>query len=38
MKSYSLIDFSREVGKHITVNYMMAKESVKKRLGSEAKV
>jgi len=37
MKSYSLIDFSREVGKHITVNYMMAKESVKKRLGSEAK-
>ena len=38
MKSYSLIDFSREVGKHITVNYMMAKESVKKRLRSEAKV
>ena len=38
MKSYSLIDFSREVGKHITVNYMMAKESVKKRLSSEAKV
>ena len=38
MKSYSLIDFSREVGKHITVNYMMAKESVKKRLASEAKV
>ena len=38
MKSYSLIDFSREVGKHITVNYMMAKESVKKRLGSEARV
>ena len=38
MKSYSLIDFSREVGKHITVNYMMAKESVKKRLGSAAKV
>ncbi|MDC1392591.1 tyrosine--tRNA ligase [Flavobacteriaceae bacterium] len=38
MESYSLIDFSREVGKHITVNYMMAKESVKKRLGSEAKV
>jgi len=38
MKSYSLIDFSREVGKHITVNYMMAKESAKKRLSSEAKV
>ncbi|MDC3217998.1 tyrosine--tRNA ligase [Flavobacteriaceae bacterium] len=38
MKSYSLIDFSREVGKHLTVNYMMAKESVKKRLSSEAKV
>ena len=38
MKSYNLIDFSREVGKHITVNYMMAKESVKKRLSSEAKV
>jgi len=38
MKSYSLIDFSREIGKHLTVNYMMAKESVKKRLGSESKV
>ena len=38
MKDFSLIDFSREVGKHITVNYMMAKESVKKRLSSEAKV
>ncbi len=38
MKGFSLIDFSREVGKHITVNYMMAKESVKKRLSSEAKV
>lgn len=37
MKSYSLVDFSREVGKFITVNYMMAKESVKKRLSSEAK-
>jgi len=36
MKSYSLIDFSREIGKHLTVNYMMAKESVKKRLGSES--
>jgi len=38
MKDFSLIDFSREVGKHITVNYMMAKESVRKRLSSEAKV
>ncbi len=38
MKSYSLIDFSRDIGKHLTVNYMMAKESVKKRLGSDAKV
>ena len=38
MKSFSLIDFSRDIGKHLTVNYMMAKESVKKRLGSDAKV
>lgn len=38
MKSYTLIDFSRVIGKHLTVNYMMAKESVKKRLGSDAKV
>ena len=38
MKSYSLIDFSRDIGKHLSVNYMMAKESVKKRLGSDAKV
>ncbi len=38
MKSYSLIDFSRDIGKHLTVNYMVAKESVKKRLGSDAKV
>lgn len=30
--SWSFLDFAREVGKHITVNYMMAKESVKKRL------
>lgn len=37
-KDYSLIDFSRDVGKHLTVNYMMAKDSVKKRLGSDAKV
>ena len=32
MKKFSIIDFSRDIGKHITVNYMMAKESVKKRL------
>jgi tyrosyl-tRNA synthetase len=38
MKTYSLIEFSRDIGKHITVNYMMAKESVKKRFSSEAKV
>ncbi len=35
-KDYSLIDFSRDIGKHITVNYMMSKDSVKKRLGSES--
>ena len=28
-KDYSLIDFSRDIGKHLTVNYMMAKDSVK---------
>ena len=38
MKDYTLIDFSRDVGKHLTVNYMMAKDSVKKRLGIESKV
>ena len=32
MKTFSFIDFAREVGKRITVNYMMAKDSVKKRL------
>ena len=37
-KDYSLIDFSRDIGKHLTVNYMMAKDSVKKRLGSDARV
>ena len=37
MKDYSFLEFIREIGKHITVNYMMAKDSVKKRLGSEAK-
>ena len=34
-KSISFLDFIREAGKHITVNYMMAKDSVKKRLESE---
>lgn len=38
MKEYTLIDFSRDIGKHITVNYMMSKDSVKKRLGSESQV
>ena len=38
MKGYSLIDFSSDIGKHITVNYMMSKDSVKKRLGSESQV
>ncbi|MFT4969044.1 MAG: tyrosyl-tRNA synthetase [Chitinophagales bacterium] len=35
MKDFTFIDFAREVGKRITVNYMMAKDSVKKRLGEE---
>ncbi|MCM1336899.1 MAG: tyrosine--tRNA ligase [Candidatus Amulumruptor caecigallinarius] len=35
MKSFSFIDFIRDIGKHITVNYMMAKDSVKKRLGGD---
>ncbi|MEP6675107.1 MAG: tyrosine--tRNA ligase [Ferruginibacter sp.] len=34
-KNFSFLDFIRDVGKHITVNYMMAKDSVKKRLESE---
>jgi tyrosyl-tRNA synthetase len=34
-REYSFLDFIREVGKHITVNYMMSKDSVKKRLESE---
>ena len=37
MKDFSLIDFVRDVGKHLTVNYMMAKDSVKKRIASESK-
>lgn len=35
MKEFSFLDFIRDVGKHITVNYMMAKDSVKKRLSGE---
>ena len=37
MKDFSFLDFIRDVGKHITVNYMMAKDSVKKRLSADAK-
>ncbi len=37
MKDFTFLDFAREVGKHITVNYMMAKDSVKKRLNGEAR-
>lgn len=36
MKDFKFLDFAREVGKHITVNYMMAKDSVKKRLNGES--
>jgi len=35
MKSFSFLDFIRDVGKHITVNYMMAKDSVKNRIKGE---
>ncbi len=38
MKDYSFLDFARDIGKHITVNYMMAKDSVKKRLSGEESV
>ena len=38
MKEFSFLDFIRDIGKHITVNYMMAKDSVKKRLSSESSV
>ncbi len=37
MKGFTFLDFIRDVGKHITVNYMMAKDSVKKRLSDESK-
>ena len=35
MSKFSFIDFTRDIGKHITVNYMMAKDSVKKRFNGE---
>ena len=38
MKYYSCLNFIRDIGKHITVNYMMSKESVKKRLSRESSV
>ena len=37
MKEFSFLDFIRDIGKHITVNYMMSKDSVKKRIGEESK-
>lgn len=37
MKEFTFLDFIRDVGKHLTVNYMMAKDSVKKRLSSDSK-
>ena len=37
MKKFSFLEFIRDIGKHITVNYMMAKDSVKKRLSGEAR-
>ncbi len=36
MKNYGFLQFIRDIGKHITVNYMMAKDSVKKRLAANA--
>ena len=36
MKDFSFLEFIRDVGKHITVNYMMSKDSVKKRLSAES--
>lgn len=37
MKDFTFLDFVRDIGKHITVNYMMAKDSVQKRLNGEAR-
>ncbi|MDR0574119.1 MAG: tyrosine--tRNA ligase [Tannerella sp.] len=36
MKEYTFLNFIRDIGKHLTVNYMMSKDSVKKRLSSES--
>lgn len=36
MKNFTFLDFIRDIGKHITVNYMMSKDSVKKRISSES--
>ena len=38
MKEFSFLEFIRDIGKHITVNYMMAKDSVKQRLGEDSQV
>lgn len=38
MKNFTFLEFIRDIGKHISVNYMMAKDSVKKRLSSESNV
>jgi len=38
MKEYTFLEFIRDIGKHMTVNYMMSKDSVKKRLSNESKV
>ena len=38
MKNFSFLEFIRDIGKHITVNYMMSKDSVKKRLGEGSKM
>ena len=38
MKNFTFLDFIRDIGKYITVNYMMAKDSVKKRLAAESSV
>ncbi|MEJ2524752.1 MAG: tyrosine--tRNA ligase [Desulfuromonadales bacterium] len=38
MKDFSFLAFIRDIGKHVTVNYMIAKDSVRKRLGEDAKI
>lgn len=37
MKEFSFLNFIRDIGKHITVNYMISKDSVKKRIGEDSK-